>query len=175
MVSSTPHDKNRSVYKEAIRGKCSNLKVPHYKYEDEDVLNMYETGILFWIIPRKNYAKKGKKWQAQGNKGMKKYPISLYVAINLKITRKTPLGVIGNSNNPCYFLNRRVPLPYFFKKILVGYGNLSKVVLWNVLTLYLKNYQQKVFLIMDNYSPHVDIITYPFGKFCLIFLPTNNP
>ena len=77
---------------------------------------MYETGILFWIIPRKNYAKKGKKWQAQGNKGMKKYPISLYVAINLKITRKTPLGVIGNSNNPCYFLNRRVPLPYFFQK-----------------------------------------------------------
>ncbi|VDO38331.1 unnamed protein product [Heligmosomoides polygyrus] len=79
------------------------------QFSEENVFNVYETGLFWRLLPSKTMAFKGDRCTS-GKRSKER--ITVLVGSNMSGTEKMPLLVIGKSRSPRCFKNASVPVDY---------------------------------------------------------------
>lgn len=124
------------------------------KYEEKDIFNADETGIMWRMLSNRSYVF-AKSRNIRGSKKLKDR-LTILVTVNMTGTEKLGL-VIGKSKNPLSFRGRTFPSTLEYDYSTKGW---MTTVIWEK---YLKRINQrmrfqnrKICLLVDNFSGHTD-------------------
>ena len=85
-------------------------------YQEENVFNMDETGLLYCLLPRYTLLLPGEDVSATRSKKKPKERVSFIVWSNATRTHKIPCSMITSANTPACTVGRKWPIPYYAKK-----------------------------------------------------------
>ena len=135
------------------------------------VYNMDEAGIFYRVLPQFSYILPSEF----GIRGTKKDKNRLTVIFcsNATGTHKLPLTIIGKSRNPTCFEGKNIPVHYLHSKKAWINSNLFQLWFKDIFikeVLHGKQKDERILLIMDNCSAHLQI---EHEQIQTIFLPPN--
>ncbi|KAL8592868.1 hypothetical protein ACOMHN_050695 [Nucella lapillus] len=156
-----------AVNEEVTNALVEDVLKPTLKdYDEKDVFNLDESGLLWRLLPNKTLAFKGEK--CHGGKKLKER-ITLLMCCNMNRTEKRPLFVIGKFMKPKCFRGVKVPVDYkanakawmtseIFKSWLVSFDR------------EMQQQHRQVLLVLNNCSSHK---LPPLRATKVLFLPPN--
>ncbi|XP_019624404.1 PREDICTED: tigger transposable element-derived protein 6-like [Branchiostoma belcheri] len=138
------------------------------EYDEDDIYNCDETGLLYRALPSGTLAQKTETVSGS-KKAMDR--ISVMFCCNMTGTDKlTPL-VIGHSRNPRCFRGQRVPLPWESNKKAWMTAAIFRE--WvRKIDVEMGRRRKKIVLLLDNCTAHPHDI--PLENIRLVFLPANT-